>query len=191
MTALAFAGAELCQSQEWQDVMVLATISLFQTAQKVRVKYPRCLRWAVPWIDPGARQIYQTRRRCAELLRPVYERRLAGRDDPGKRFEDGTQWMMDVPSPRRDKALNQLADNHWFLAIGSIHSTSASVLSVLYDLIDRPENMAEIREEMRAALSESGSESWTRRSLQKLEKLDSFMKESQRMHPVGLGEFEG
>lgn len=83
----------------------------------------------------------------------------------------------------------KLSDDQLFLSVASIHSTSASTLSTLYDLLDRPECMDGILQEIRTIRAESKSSDWTKHDLDRLVKLDSFMKESQRYHPVGQGKF--
>jgi cytochrome P450 len=52
----------------------------------------------------------------------------------------------------------------------------------LYDLAIRPEYLDELRKEAESAIQGHG---WTKAAMQKLRKLDSFMKESVRMNPVG------
>nr|QJY30857.1 cytochrome P450 [Discosia rubi] len=181
MTSLVFAGPELCASEEWRDMMVQFTITLMQTSQLIQRKYPHHWRWIVPWVDPNARKILTIRKRCAELLSPSYQTRLAGEE----KFVDGIQWLMNG-KPGGNIGLLELADQQLFLSIASIHSTSASALSILYDLLERPEYIPDILEELQSVAAINKSPGWTKRSLEQLEKLDSFMKESQRVNPVGL-----
>lgn len=187
ITSIALAGPELCANEEWRTMMVTITLTLMQTAQQVRKKYSPQWRWVIPWVDPGAKEIYKIRKRCAELLASSYQSRLARKNSNGEPFLDGIQWLMDKSSDgKRD--LLELADEQLFLSIASIHSSSASVLSIVYDLLERPEFIDEILEEIRSIRATSVSPGWTRKQLDELIKLDSFMKESQRFFPAGLGE---
>jgi len=111
------------------------------------------------------------------LLRPVFNEHIKGRGE-----NDGIQWLLDASGGR--KTLQGVATDQLFLGIASVHTTAASALSTLYDLLDYPEYIPAILDEIYAALKDNPQ--WTKQSLAKLEKLDSFMKESQRMHPVGL-----
>jgi hypothetical protein len=57
-------------------------------------------------------------------------------------------------------------------------------MHALYDLCSRPEYMAPLREEVEALASEG----WTASNVSKMRKLDSFLKESIRLHPLGAGD---
>ncbi|TID02532.1 Cytochrome P450 monooxygenase paxP [Colletotrichum higginsianum] len=186
VTSMALASPELSANEEWRNIMVTSTITLMQTAQEVRRKYPRHWRWVVPWVEPGAKRIYEIRKRCAELLAPSYQNRLARMASNEKPLVDGIQWLMSTV-PDGKKGLLEIADEQLFLSMASIHSSSASTLSFVYDLMDRPELMDEILQEIRSVRgAKNGSSEWTKRDLDQLVKLDSFMKESQRYYPVGL-----
>ncbi len=67
-----------------------------------------------------------------------------------------------------------------FIVAASVEITAMTALSILFDLIDRPESLAEIRDEISQVYAEYGS--WTRQALGASRIMDSFMKESQRLH---------
>ncbi|KAK2050989.1 cytochrome P450 [Colletotrichum caudatum] len=186
VTSLALAGPELAANEEWRNFMVTNTFTLMQTALEVRRKYPRHWRWIVRWIEPGAKKIYEIRKRCAKLLAPSYKTRLVRINSNEKPLVDGIQWLMNKV-PNGKKPLLKIADEQLFLSVASIHSSSASTLSFVYDLLDRPEVMDDILQEIYSVRdAKSGSSEWTKRDLDQLVKLDSFMKESQRYYPMGL-----
>ena len=56
---------------------------------------------------------------------------------------------------------------------------------MFYDLAAYPEHVAPLREELEAVLSENNGK-FLKSTMPKLRKLDSFMKESQRVNPPGL-----
>jgi hypothetical protein len=55
----------------------------------------------------------------------------------------------------------------------------------LYDLATHPEFQDPIRDEIENALEEYGG--WTKQALSNMKKLDSSLKESQRLYPVTTG----
>lgn len=57
----------------------------------------------------------------------------------------------------------------------------------VFDLVARPEYIEPLREEVKRVRAEDGSLLWTKASIAKLRKMDSFIKESQRFQPAGLG----
>jgi hypothetical protein len=59
---------------------------------------------------------------------------------------------------------------------------------MLYDLAAYQEHVEPLHEELQAVLSEDGGQ-FRKSTMSKLRKLDSFMKESQRVNPPGLSEY--
>ena len=60
-----------------------------------------------------------------------------------------------------------------------------ATVHVLYDLCTMPEYVKPLREEAQAALSEDGG-AWKMETIKKLHRLDSFLKESQRLNSTSL-----
>lgn len=56
----------------------------------------------------------------------------------------------------------------------------------VFDLVTHPEYIEPLRDEVRRVKASDG-DAWTKASITKLIKMDSFMKESQRFRPPGLG----
>ncbi|KXH25882.1 hypothetical protein CNYM01_11434 [Colletotrichum nymphaeae SA-01] len=75
------------------------------------------------------------------------------------------------------------------LAVASIHTTSSSMVQVLYDLAACPEYTEELRQEVVDVLESSGG-IFTKQSLAEMKKLDSWMKESLRMNAPDLTTFQ-
>jgi cytochrome P450 len=66
------------------------------------------------------------------------------------------------------------------LAAAAIHTTTASVTQVLYDIAARPQFVPELRQEVFEVLERCGG-TLTKQALSEMKKLDSWMKESQRV----------
>jgi Cytochrome P450 len=54
----------------------------------------------------------------------------------------------------------------------------------LYDLAVHPEYVQPLSEEIETIVAQEG---WTKSTIMKMRKLDSFLKESIRLHPLGQG----
>lgn len=67
------------------------------------------------------------------------------------------------------------------ITLAAVHTTTEAILSALADLCAFPSLQRQLREEMNEVLGNTG---WSRGSLFKMKLLDSFLKESQRFHPV-------
>ena len=65
--------------------------------------------------------------------------------------------------------------------IASIHTTAKSVSIALIDLLSQPEYLEELYEEAKSATGSNGEV-----DIDKLVRLDCFLKESQRLEPVFL-----
>ena len=57
-------------------------------------------------------------------------------------------------------------------------------MHALYNLATFPEYMQPLREEVEEVVK---SEGWTKAGLDQMHKIDSFFRESQRLHPIGIG----
>ncbi|KAL9582070.1 MAG: hypothetical protein Q9212_003507 [Teloschistes hypoglaucus] len=118
-----------------------------------------------------------------------------GDQDPSsnEKFEGVLQWMIDIARENEENP-RTLAQQALFLALAAIHTTTIVTTQVLFDLGARPEYIQPIRDENLQALEDEGTEvgkddGWQKSALDKMPKLDSFMKESQRLAPQTLFAF--
>jgi cytochrome P450 len=72
------------------------------------------------------------------------------------------------------------------LAMASIHTTANVLGFAMYDLVENPDYLPLLREEIKKVYNEEGK--WEKSTLFKLRLMDSFFKESMRLHPHSLGE---
>ena len=184
VTARVMCGQELARNEEWIKMSVETTITVMGAGAEIREKYPPYLRWLAPYLLNGPKLSLANRKRAAKVISPIYEKRMAGKGD-GTGHGDGIKWLIAAAGARK-KTLQEIADEQLFLSIASIHWTTASTLSILHDLAEYHQYHDEILEEIQTVQKQHGPK-WTKHSLAKLDKLDSFMKESQRVHPIGLG----
>ena len=97
---------------------------------------------------------------------------------------DILQWLLDG-AKGQDAEPEQIMLKCVFFLLASVHTTTMSTVHALFDLCSMPEQIGILRCEIEEALAiEKG---WTMRTLHRLRKMDSFIKESQRMNPMGLG----
>lgn len=93
------------------------------------------------------------------------------------------QWMLDAADSEEERNTVNLATRYVYAVIGSLFTVSAALVDCVYDLVAYPEHIAPLREEVERVLKEDGG--WQKGTAAKLELTDSFMKESQRVHPPG------
>ncbi|KAK7959449.1 uncharacterized protein PG986_004303 [Apiospora aurea] len=134
--------------------------------------------------------------RFIAMLRPETERRIAMYDalkaDPETKAADKTpndllQWCVDQAKASGDWYLNRvysLASRVLLLNFASIHTSSFAMTHAMFDLASNdPAYIEELRHEIKTVLAENGGV-WDKRTLQKMHKLDSTMRESQRMNSI-------
>ena len=78
----------------------------------------------------------------------------------------------------------KLARRALIMGLASIHLTTLAAAHVIYDLCARPEYIEPLREELVEALQQD--EGWDRPTTARLAKMDSFLRESQRLSPPSL-----
>ncbi|KAI0975800.1 cytochrome P450 [Xylaria arbuscula] len=193
MSACAMVGPELgTLDSEWQSLSMRYVEAALSAPGIVKVSYPTWLYWLSQYTNKGVKTMWKLQTRASELLAPVLQARIAateevkekGRKIKGRRkYEDGVQWLYDAHTAR-GKVLTpvQLARDLFVMMTASIHSTSGAGLSMLFDLMETPEVLSDIREEI--ARVQSANPTWTRRALGELRLLDSFMRESARIHAL-------
>lgn len=117
-----------------------------------------------------------------ERRKLIREGKLAAEDEP--RQQDTLDWF-DSLSKSLGRPVN-LSHGQMSLSLAAIHTTSNLLTNVMYDLAAYPEYIQPLRDEIKAVTDEDGSLKKT--SLLKMKLMDSVIKESQRLHPVSMGE---
>lgn len=99
---------------------------------------------------------------------------------------DTIQWMHDrIPEEDKQDYAFQGAAQLAITAV-SVQSTSKLIVNILLNLMKYVEYVPMLVEEIERTLADCGGE-WTLESMNRLEKLDSFMRESLRFEPPLTG----
>lgn len=101
------------------------------------------------------------------------------------RVQDTLDWYESL-SKSSGRSVN-ISNGQIALSLAAIHTTSNLLTNVMYDLAAYPEYIQPLRDEIRAVIAEDGC--LKKSSLLKLKLMDSVMKETQRIHPVSMSEF--
>ncbi|CAA7260276.1 unnamed protein product [Cyclocybe aegerita] len=177
-----FVGLPLCRNTEYRTLNEQFTIHVFQDAQKISM-FPRFLR---PFVGRYLTQVPKSLRRTIALVGPMIQQRLDnekryGPDWPDKP-NDLISWLLENAEGHQknvyDIALRLLAVN-----FAAIHTSTMAFTNVLYDLAVHPECVSPMRNEVEVVIEAEG---WTKVAMGKLRKLDSFIKESQRLTASAL-----
>jgi len=176
----AFVGLPLCRNPDWIRLNIQFTFEAI-TGGVIIGLFPGFL---APLVARFMTTVPGSVRRAMEHLAPMIEQRQKCYEQYGDAWADKPNdllsWLMDEAkgSERTVKSLTQrvLAVN--FVAL---HTSSNNFTQALYHLAANPQYMQPLREEVDSILATEG---WSKGGVAKMYKIDSFLKESQRMEGI-------
>ena len=181
ISARIFVGPKLCRNAEWLYLSIHFTKNLGWTRNILRL-FPILVRPIAARLMPSYWRIYKNLSAAQRLLRPIIAmRESSAKNDPDyQKPNDFLQWLMDDARP--DEAHpDDIAHRQLLVSLAAIHTTSMSVSHLIYDLCAYQQYLEPLREEIIKTLRED--DGFKKTTLNKLRKLDSFMKETQRLNP--------
>lgn len=176
-----FVGPELCKDPEYLDCATKFTLDLVKSVTAIKKLRPWTRFFLAPRL-PEVRSLRQREDKAARILRPLVQERLdAAKNNPDwERPDDMTQWMLDR-SAGENISIDELAMGQLMLIFAAIHTTSLTATNILYTLASTPEYIGPLREEILSVIAEHDG-NITAKALQQMEKLDSYMKEVNRVY---------
>lgn len=160
------------------------TENAFKTIIFLRIS-PNWFKPIASWFVPFSYRVTWALRKAKRLLVPlILERREREKTDPHyEKPEDFLQYLMDG-AHEFDGKPEKLAHRVLILTLAAVHTTSMAATQTLFDFCVHPEYIEQLREEVLQALEKENG--FTKQTLTHLKKLDSFMRESQRLNPPSL-----
>lgn len=187
LSSKVFLGDKICRNPDWLRITVDYTVDSFLAAQALRL-WPWFTRRVVAYFLPSCRKIRQELQEARSIINPVLEERRLAKEAAiraGKtpeRYHDAMEWMEESAKGRPyEPDIAQLS-----FSLAAIHTTSDMLSQVLLDLCGKEEIVQELRDEIITVIREEG---WKKPTLYKLKLMDSVLKESQRLKPIGIGKF--
>ena len=191
-----FVGLPLSRQEEWINASVNYTRDVM-VAREAIVTKPQFIRPFVAPFLPEVKSVRTYRERGTQLLEPltkIVSVRDASKDGRQEGLEnEGNTMMAWILKYSHDKSMRTMAENQMSLTFTAIHTTTTTVCQAVFDLVARPEYIQPLRDEIEQVMKEDGRDiasdgsfKFKKQSLPKLRKLDSFLKESQRLSPIGL-----
>lgn len=185
ISARVFLGNPACRNEEWLDTSIQYTENVFGTVMLLR-RLPKFVHPIVAHCLPSYWHLHSNLRTAKRIISPMVNQRRAdqAKNDPSyEKPNDLLQWMMDAAN-ENDGQPDKLSHRQLLLSLASIHTTTMSAAHAMYDLCAHPEYFEPLRQEALEVLREDGG--WKKTTLNKMRKLDSFLKESQRINPPSL-----
>ncbi|KAJ7439781.1 cytochrome P450 [Mycena latifolia] len=186
-----FVGLPLCREQGYLDLNISYTITIFTRGQLISF-LPEFLK---PILGPLIATRRSSVRQVLKFIGPLIEARLEserehGRDGPDKpasiAANDYTQndlisWLLQL-AEGEERTVPALALRVLAVNMAAIHTSSMALSAVLFDLAAYPEHILPMREEAERVVAEEG---WSKAALSNMHKIDSFIRESQRLTGPG------
>ncbi|KAI7537669.1 hypothetical protein KC317_g18033 [Hortaea werneckii] len=181
LSSRVFLGQDLCRNEQWLHIAKNYTVDSFIAARLLRL-VPSVFRPVVHWFMPHCIRVRKEYADANKLIMPEIELRkeraekaIAAGSKPPK-TADTIGWMYDVA---RGRQVNYVAAQ-LSLTLAAIHTTTEAITTAMLDIIEQPEVLQALRQEVVDVVGEQG---WSKTALYKLRLMDSFLKESQRCHP--------
>ncbi|RYP92012.1 hypothetical protein DL770_001867 [Monosporascus sp. CRB-9-2] len=183
LSGCSFAGSTLSRNEEWMDTSVNYATTVFIAAIKLQF-FPKWMRPVAQYFIPDFYAIPRMVAKAQARLTPIIEERLRDSEVPGyQRPDDFIQWLLDALPEEQKRSFGLQAHLQLILAAASIHTTSNLVTDCVYDLAMHQDMQEVLRQEAAEVLEGGGGGGWYGKdSLARLKKMDSFMRESQRLH---------
>ncbi|TCD68632.1 hypothetical protein EIP91_010287 [Steccherinum ochraceum] len=176
-----FVGAPLCRDPDYRELNIEFTVDVVKAALTINM-FPHFLRpLAGRLLTPVPSKI----RRAERHLKPLIEERYRMQEELGKDYDgkpnDMLMWLMD-DAVGEERQVDMLARRILTVNFAAIHTSSMSFTHALYQLAAHPEYVKPLREEIERIVKEEG---WTKQAMQRMRRVDSFLKESQRYNGLG------
>ncbi|KAI0714778.1 cytochrome P450 [Earliella scabrosa] len=176
VTNRAFVGVPTCRDTRFIDLA-----SSFRTgvvvSGSILTLVPSRLRWLV---GPLLRRVKNDVRRASGVLAPIIERHrkrasYTSGGKPAERADSVLQWLAE------DRSLTAyaIAERTMLMNLASVDPAANALTSALYYLGESPSLVEALRDEVRPIIESQG---WSMAAFDKMLKVDSFLKESQRLN---------
>ncbi|KAF2492607.1 putative cytochrome P450 [Lophium mytilinum] len=175
-------GKALASHGGWLQATLDFATDGFTGSQKIKA-YPDILKPIFGPMLSEARRIPRHYEVTRNAVVPILESRREKRDAAN----DFLQWMAD-DAKGEEQDFIYMADILLKLSFATTHTSAATPVQLVYDLCDYPEYIPSLRAEMEEVLAQH--KVLDKRALGKLQKLDSFMKESSRFNPLLVVTFQ-
>lgn len=178
-------GKSLSRNTQWTSTSVHFTDDTWLAAQRLKQFHPLLRPIVQHWI-PEMTKVRFHGDVARQVIMPLIEERLRQQRIQREKWQpplDLLQMLWDG-AHGKDKTPEFMAYTALAISFAAIRTSSSVPVHLLYDLCARPEYIQPLREEIQSVIAEEGS--FTKTAFNKLVRLDSFMKESQRYNPLSF-----
>ncbi|KAF9559724.1 cytochrome P450 [Agrocybe pediades] len=172
-----FVGLPLCRNPDYMELNQQFTIDVVGRGQIINM-FPNILK---PIVGRLVTNVSANLKRAIGHVGPMIKHQLEQDAQQGSDWQDKPNnlisWLLE-DAKEHNRTVEDLALRVLAINFAAIHTTSHALTNALFDLVANPEYIEPLRKEAEAVIE---SEGWNKLAMGKLRKLDSFIKESQRM----------
>lgn len=191
MSARVFVGHPTCRDPTWLGLTLSFSLDLFLAGFTLRM-FPPWMHFLVKPFIPARWRVQKQIDIGTKVVREFMSKREEDAKTGNTTAENTLfEWMVEH-AVGKEGSLEEMAARQCILTLASIHTTATTVANVLFDIVEHPEWFSVLRNEIEDTIRSHGElgqnmsiKSW----LQHLEKMDSFILESQRVNPAILCTF--
>ncbi|OSC97933.1 cytochrome P450 [Trametes coccinea BRFM310] len=170
-------GLPKCRDPEYLKVAVNFTHDVFISSFIINL-FPDFLK---PFIGRMTTMVSKNKKVLMPMIVPMLQERQRMYEMHGDDWEDKPrdflQWLLEE-GRHKDTPFDNIVEKVLLVNFGAIHTSSGTFTHALYNLAANPQYIQPLREEVERIIAEEG---WTKTSLGKMYKVDSFLKESMRL----------
>ncbi|CAZ80769.1 unnamed protein product [Tuber melanosporum] len=176
-----FVGVPLCRDQEYLDNVIQYTVKVVKAGAILDI-LPRIFRAPLTnLIMQKSHHYAMMRKHVGHIFSERKEKMRELGSEWKDRPDDLIQWILDLAGDGKASSEEELIFRLLFMNFASIHTTTSTLVHALYDIAANPELQPPLHAEITGALSKSGM---SKQSLTKMKKLDSVIRESQRLNTI-------
>ncbi|KAJ7575608.1 cytochrome P450 [Mycena floridula] len=172
-----FVGLPLCRDPRFTALTIRHTMDVFTGARLIN-RFPDFLK---PLVAHFFTNTHAKIKEGMQYIGPILDERFGQEAEHGQNWPDRPNdmitWLLDS-APLAERTVRGVTVRILTVNMAAIHTSSGALLTALYNVATRPELVPVLREEIEQAVSDHG---WTKTSIGKMRKLDSVIKESQRV----------
>ncbi|TBU42680.1 cytochrome P450 [Dichomitus squalens] len=168
---------EAGRDPEYLDVAIKFTNDVFVSSFVINL-FPDFLK---PLIAKAVPMVAKNKQILTPMVVPMLQERQRLMDEHGESWDDKPrdmlQWLLEE-ARAKGTASDNVVEKVLLVNFGAIHTSSGAFTHALYNLAAYTQYMEPLREEVESVVAEEG---WSKASIGKMRKLDSFLKESMRL----------
>ncbi|TFK79819.1 cytochrome P450 [Polyporus arcularius HHB13444] len=170
-------GLPRCRDETYLDVAINFTNDVFASSFLINL-FPGFLK---PLIGKAVPMVSKNKKKLMPMVIPMLQERQRMMEAHGDDWEghprDLLQWLLEEARVK-GTPFEHVVEKVLLVNFGAIHTSSGAFTHALYNVAAYPQYIQPLREEIEAVVAQDG---WSKASLGKMRKLDSFFKETMRL----------